>query len=102
MKRAKQTKTVKLPVSFRPILWSLRWKELDIDRDKEDIIMAALNEGTLIQWKWIASHYGKQKIRHVLEHRLASELHPESLQLARIAFGVKNIQYARKRAYTHS
>lgn len=101
MKKAKQTKKTKLPITFRPILWSLRWNELDTDRDKEDIIMAAINEGTLAQWKWITAHYGKQKIRHVLENRLVSELHPESLQLARIAFGVKNIRYARKRAYSH-
>lgn len=101
MKRVKKLKKAKLPASFRPILWSLRWKELDTDRDKEDVIMAAINEGTLAQWKWIASHYGKQKIRHVLRHRLASELHPESLHLARIAFGVKNICYARKRAYSN-
>lgn len=96
MKKAKHSKKTRLPASFRPILWGLKWNKLNIDDDKDDIIKAAINEGTISQWKWLKSQYGKGTIRRVLERRLASEIHPESLCLARIAFGVTNLPYARK------
>lgn len=84
-----------LPEMFRPLLWSLRWEEIDVERDKEDIIVAAVNEGCLDHWRWIIKRYGKEEIRRVLERRLVTEIHPESLNLARLIFGVEGLRHAR-------
>lgn len=83
-----------LPESFKPLLWSLKWEEVDINEDKEDIIIAAVNEGTLDHWRWIIETYGKDEIRRVLARRLETEFHPESRNLAKIIFSVPGFKHA--------
>jgi len=83
------------PEIFRPLLWSLKWSEIDVDEDREDIIMGAINDGTLEHWRWIIKTYGKETVREILEHHLASEFHPESLNLARTIFSLHSLRHAR-------
>lgn len=90
-RKAKNT----LPEMFRPLLWSLRWEEIDVEEDKEDIILAAVNEGRLDHWRWLIQAYGKEEIKRVLERRLVTEIHPESLNLAKLIFGVSKLRYVR-------
>lgn len=80
---------------FRPLLWGLRWDALDVNDDKEDIIIGAVNEGTLDHWRWIIKTYGKETIRRVLERRLTTEFHPESRRLAEVVFSVRQFRAAR-------
>lgn len=84
-----------LPASFRPLLWSWRWKDIDIQKDREEIIVSAVNEGSLDHWRWIIRTYGKDEIKKILERRLASEFHPESRNLAKILFSVSEFRHAR-------
>ncbi len=84
-----------LPEAFRPLLWSLKWEEVDSTKDKEDIILGAVNEGTLDHWRWIIQAYGREVIREVLARRLATEFHPESRNLARVVFDLPPLSYAR-------
>lgn len=88
-------KRKKLPSIFRPLLWSLAWKDIDIEEDKEDIIVNTVNHGELKHWKWITKTYGKKTIKRILENRLDSELHPESRNLAKIIFSVTQFRHAR-------
>jgi len=76
----------KLPEMFRPLLWSLKWADLNVDEDKADIIVNTVNEGTLAHWQWLIKIYGKKTIRQTLTKRLTTEFHPESYQLARVIF----------------
>ena len=89
-----------LPLSFKPLLWGLKWDALDVTKDREDIIVASINEGTLAQWKWITDVYGKKIIREILKRRLATEFHPESRNLVRVIFGIKQFRNVRK--HTHA
>ena len=84
-----------LPTMFRPLLWSLKWESVDVERDKEDIIVNTVNEGTLTHWRWIIKTYGKEEICEVLARRLASEFHAESLNLATLIFGLPPLRHAR-------
>ena len=84
-----------IPESIRPLLWSLNWNKHDVDKDKTDIIMAVVNEGTLEQWQWLVDTYGKDKIRGLLQERMMSEFHPESLKLAKLVFNVNNLHASR-------
>lgn len=85
----------KLPESFKPLLWSLKWDALDTEKDKEDIIVAAVNEGNLEHWRWIIETYGKEEIRRVLAKRLETEFHPESRNLAKVIFSIPHFRHAR-------
>ena len=87
------------PAFFRTLLWSLRWKDVDVTADKEDIIVSAVNEGTLVHWGWIIRTYGKAGVRAVLRRRLISEFHPESRNLARVVFAPLNFLHARDRTH---
>ncbi len=79
-----------IPESLRPLLWGLKWDELDIEEDKSDIIINVVNGGQISDWKWLMSTYGNAAIKGVLEKRLATELYPESRNLAKIFFGVNS------------
>jgi hypothetical protein len=83
------------PESFKPLLWSLKWSEIDINEDRDDIIVSAINDGTLDHWRWIIKTYGKETVREVLEHHLVSEFHSESLNLARTIFSLHPLRHAR-------
>mgnify|MGYP001570932113 CR=1 FL=1 len=85
-----------LPVSFRSLLWSWRWKDIDVQRDKEEIIVSAVNEGSLDHWRWILKTYGKKEIKKILENRLASEFHLESRNLAKIFFSISKFRHAQR------
>lgn len=96
---AVRTSPQRIPRSFKPLLWSLRWNALDREKDKEDIIVNTINEGSLDQWCWIIETYGKDTIRSVLEKRLETEFHPESRNLAKLIFSVSHFRHARNRPH---
>lgn len=85
----------RLPEMFRPLLWGLKWDALDAEEDKDDIIVAAINEGTLAHWRWLIQTYGKDTVHDVLEHRLETEFHPESRNLAQVIFSIPHFRHAR-------
>ena len=85
-----------LPLSLRPLVWGLKWDELNINDDKEDIVLGVINGGTVQDWQWLRTTYGKDAIRRVLENRLSSEIYPESQNLAKIFFSVNSFRHARK------
>ena len=80
---------------FRPFLWWTKWEDLDLNEDKEDIIMSTVNEGTLDHWRWIIKTYGKEEVRKILQKRLSTEFHPESRNLAKLIFSIPDFRHAR-------
>jgi len=84
---------------LRPLLWSLDWDRVDVVEDKDDIILAVVNEGTLTNWKWLTVTYGVEEVRQTLERHLVTEFHPESRNLAQLLFGVHHFQHARAGAH---
>lgn len=84
-----------LPDMFRPLLWSFKWEDMDPIEDKEDIVVNTVNDGTLEHWRWLIDTYGKKEVKRVLEGRLASEIYPESRNLARVIFGIGHLRHAR-------
>lgn len=85
----------KLPESLRPLLWGLQWDKLNLEDDKEDVIVNVVNGGRMADWKWLLSVYGKEVIRRVLQRRLLNEFYPESRNLAKIFFGANSFRHAR-------
>lgn len=92
-------KTQRPPTNIRPLLWSLKWSDLDIQADQDDIILNVVNEGTVQQLRWLVTTYGKARIRKVLQRHWASELHPESRNLAKVMFPTLRFHHAPQRAH---
>lgn len=86
---------MKPPEMFKPLLWSFAWEKIDIEEDKEDIILNTVNEGTLAHWHWLIKTYGKEVIKKILERHLDSEFHPESRNLAKIIFSLPQLRHTR-------
>lgn len=95
MPSKKNTSKTQPPQMFRPLLWWARWEDVDEEEDKEDIIVSAINEGTLDHWRWLIDTYGKDTIQRVLEKRLTSEFHKESRNLAKLIFSISSFKHAR-------
>ena len=83
------------PEMFRPILWGLKWDALEVEKDRRDIILAAVTNGQLAHIRWIINTYGKSEIRDVLSRCLVTELHAGARNLARVLFGVTGFKHAR-------
>ena len=96
MKSNVSGKTEQLPPSLKPLLWGLKWDDLNVEEDAQDIVSSVINEGTMDQWKWLVKTYGEEKIRQVLQNRLATEFHPESRRLAQLIFSVPSFLHERK------
>ena len=96
MKSDANHKIGSLPLSLKPLLWGLKWDDLNIEEDIQDIVSSVVNEGTLDQWRWLVETYGEEKIRQVLQNRLATEFHPESRRLAQLIFSVPSFLHERK------
>lgn len=83
-----------LPLFFKPLMWSYRFNQMDVERDKHIIIVNAINYGDLSHWRWLAKTYGKGNLRKYIANIPASEFRPEVLKLLKALFVIKNMKYA--------
>ena len=83
-----------LPLSFKPLLWSYDFDQIDPAKDSDLIIRQAINFGTLEQLAWIKQSYGEDKIREILTQTTATTFRPSALRLASILFNASNLSYA--------
>jgi len=82
--------TNKIPLNFKPILWSYDFEKLDSQNNKRDIIINTVNYGNLVHWFWILKHYGKNEVWQVVKHSRPTELRLGARRLAGIIFGQNN------------
>lgn len=90
----KKSNSKKLPLYFKPILWSYNFSEINPDKHKKIIIVHTINYGDLKHWRWIADYYGREDIKDSLSKITITEIRPRIRRLAALIFGVKNFNYA--------
>ncbi len=83
-----------LPDFFRPLMWSYDFNSLDLEKNKKTIIVNTINYGDLKHWRWIAKHYGKNRIKEVLGAIPAQELRNRARKLASLIFSLQDFNYA--------
>ena len=79
----------KLPESFRTLLWSYRFSEVDPKKHKRTIIVNTLNYGDLSQWRWLIKAYGRKQLKKIIEFIPASEFRKPITMLLSLLLGVK-------------
>jgi len=84
----------KLPEFFKPLLWSYNFSKINIERDKEIIIVNTLNYGDLKHWRWLIGHYGRDAMREVIRKIPVTEFRPQVRPLISLVFGVAIFNYA--------
>lgn len=83
-----------LPSFFKPILWSYDFSKINPEKDKESIIIQAINYGNLQHWRWLVKFYGTEEVREVLTKTPATEIRPRAQRLSSIIFSIKKFNYA--------
>jgi hypothetical protein len=66
--------------------WDVDPKSLDIQKHERLIISRLINYGTLDDWRWLASTYGKERIARALHARGRTSIRTEARYLAEIVF----------------
>lgn len=89
-----EIKNEKLPLFFKPLMWSYRFSQIDTEELKERIIVNTINYGNWKHWQWLARHYGVSRVKKIVEGLAGSEFRPRVLLLAKLLFGIKKLKYA--------
>jgi len=89
----KTKQKLRLPEFFSPLLWSYDFSSIDVERDKQRIIINTINYGQWKHWQWIVNYYGEENIKQFIENTPISEFRPRALKLVSILLGIKNLKY---------
>ena len=73
MRKSIAKRKIKLPESFRHLLWSYRFSEVDPEEHKKTIIVNVFNYGDLDQWRWLIKTYGRRQLKEIIKSIPASE-----------------------------
>jgi hypothetical protein len=93
-----KTQKIKLPESFKPLLWSYKFSEMDPEKHKETIITNVLNYGDLDQWRWLIKTYGRKQLKEIIESMPASQFRKPVVTLLSLLLGIK-FKYATRNDY---
>ena len=89
----KTKQKLRLPEFFLPLLWAYNFSSIDLERDKERIIINTINYGQWKHWQWIVNYYGEKSIKQFIEDTPISEFRPRALKLISILLGIKDFKY---------
>ena len=84
---------LRLPEFFSPLLWSYDFSSIDLERDKQRIVINTINYGQWKHWQWIVNYYGEENIKQFIEDTPISEFRPRALKLISILLGIKDLKY---------
>jgi len=84
---------LRLPEFFSPLLWSYDFSSIDVEGDKQRIIINTINYGQWKHWQWIVNYYGEENIKQFIEDTPISEFRPRALKLISILLGIKDLKY---------
>ena len=75
-----------LPEYFRSVLWAHDFTRMNPEKDRQTIIVQAVNYGDLRHWRWIAKRYGKRVVASVLADTRADSVRSRVRSLASLLF----------------
>jgi len=89
----KTKEKLRLPEFFSPLLWSYDFSSIDLERDKQRVVINTINYGQWKHWQWIVNYYGEENIKQFIEDTPISEFRPRALKLISILLGIKDLKY---------
>ena len=89
----KTKQKLRLPEFFSPLLWSYDFFSIDLERDKQRIVINTINYGQWKHWQWIVRYYGEKNIKQFIENTPISEFRPRALKLVSILLEIKDLKY---------
>ena len=77
---------MKLPEHLRPLFWSYNFEELDTETVPATVVFQVLQYGTMADWQWLRSIYGKERIQSIIQAAPAHALRPKVKPLVATVF----------------
>ncbi len=90
----------KIPKDLQPILWSYNLDLLDLERDKNRIVINIINYGKWKQWQWLVKQYSREEIRKIIKETPITEFRSRALKLISLLLNIKHFQYASRNINT--
>ncbi len=84
----------RLPLFFKPILWSYDFNSIDLEKDKKTIIINAINYGDLKHWRWLIKYYGRENVKEILMKIPFTEIRSRVAPLVSIIFSIDKFNHA--------
>jgi hypothetical protein len=78
----------KIPHYVAPFLWSYDIEKIDLERDKNRIVINVLNLGTKGATEWLFSKYSKEEIKNIVSSSLSGEWNKKSLHYWRLILDI--------------
>jgi len=78
-----------IPPFIKKLFWDTNKEKLDTDLHKKSIIERIINYGTLTDWKWLSSNYGKDTVITILNTKNKFDrknIRPNAKYLASLIF----------------
>ena len=88
-----------LPSKLKPLFWSYHFSDLDVEEDKQRIVINVVNYGNWQDWQWLVLQYGKFQLKGIIESTPVSEFQPAALRLAQLLLDIKHMNYASRSDY---
>lgn len=85
------TNKPKLDESFKSIMWSYDFDQLDLSKDKNSIILNTINYGNLTHWKWINDFYGSNALRQTLVTLPETAIRQRVQPLVKLIFSIADL-----------
>ena len=67
-------------------MWSYDFDQLDLNRDKQSIVINTINYGNLDQWRWINDCYGTGVLKQIIQSVPATAIRERVKPLVRLIF----------------
>lgn len=79
----------KVPLSFKPFLWSYDFDKLDLEKNKQTIIMQILYFGNIKQWRELFHIYGYDQVKNIFKNSRPDEWQYKAINFWKLKFDLK-------------
>ena len=83
----------KLPDFFKPLFWSYDFSKINLQDDRERIVINTINYGDWEHWQWLIKYYGKAEIQKIIRNSPASEFRKRAFKLISLLLKIKKTKY---------
>lgn len=82
----KNTKIDSLPTNFKPYFWSFDFEKLDIQKNKQTIILQILSYGNIKEWSQVFQIYGANQVEEVFKNSKIDNWNKKSYNFWKMKF----------------
>lgn len=83
-----------LPQFFESLFWYCDFLELDLQKNKEEIMIQTINYGNWKHWQWLFKYYGLVESKKIIQDIPVTTLRKRALRLIFLIFKLNKLKYA--------